>query len=71
MVDSDRQANDNLSVKPLLQHFNSTNLGYQLSSKFFKLSLTPKYRDDYDADICWHGCDKVSRLFDFGGGGGS
>lgn len=41
------------------------------TSKYFKASLIPVYRDDYDADICWHGCDKVSRLLDFGGGGGS
>ena len=24
-----------------------------------------------DEDICWHGCDKVSHVYGFSGGGGS
>lgn len=70
-MDLDRQESDNLNTELLLHHLNSINSSYKLASKFFRLSLIPKYRDDYDADICWHGCDKVSRLLDFGGGGGS
>lgn len=38
-------------------------------SQFFKTSLMPTYSDSYDWNICWHGCDKISRLENFGGGG--
>lgn len=52
------------------------------NSRFFLLSITPNFRDDYDADQCWHGCDKVSQFMRkveyngliqwlYSGGGGS
>lgn len=46
-------------------------------SKFFLQSMTPTFSEEYEADQCWHGCDKVSLLirkddierFVCGGGG--
>ena len=41
--------------------------------KMFIKSFTPIENRDYDGHVCWHGCDKVSRIGPNGlsGGGGS
>lgn len=53
----------------IMQEFPWLNAVWRPRSRFFKTSLMPIYYDSYKWDICWHGCDKVSRLEDFGGGG--
>jgi len=43
-----------------------------LSQKHFIASFIPKWSNQYEKNVCWHGCDKVStNIREFGGGGGS
>lgn len=35
------------------------------------LSITPAQSTNYKGAVCWHGCDKVSRIGPKGLGGGS
>lgn len=42
-----------------------------LLSKFFFYSFTPNWstEEEIGGSFCWHGCDKVSSIGAFGGGG--
>lgn len=46
---------------------------YQNELKSNRIHIIPPSRIylNEDEDICWHGCDKVSHVYGFSGGGGS
>lgn len=46
-------------------------LKVQIKNSRILKSFTPEFKEDYKFSQCWHGCDKVSYLKEFSGGGGS
>ena len=40
------------------------------SGRIYPLSVSYREHQE-DEDLCWHGCDKVSHVYGFSGGGGS
>lgn len=59
--------------KKSLPRFQSQNNHESIRRTKHIISLLPRQSTNYQGNVCWHGCDKVSRIgpTGVGGGGGS